>query len=109
MAPDGVLNETMVNMETLIFTQMHKNFDYENDNVVINGTVIEDNQGLVSFSGNVHLKGDNPQYLGNFNVRIEGEDTRVDINNTPEAKIDDTVAAMKALAAKLREEPASAE
>lgn len=99
----------MVNMETLIFTQMHKNFDYENDNVVINGTVIEDNQGLVSFSGNVHLKGDNPQYLGNFNVRIEGEDTRVDINNTPEAKIDDTVAAMKALAAKLREEPASAE
>lgn len=109
MALDGVLNETMVNMETLIFTQMHKNFDYENDNVVINGTVIEDNQGLVSFSGNVHLKGDNPQYLGNFNVRIEGEDTRVDINNTPEAKIDDTVAAMKALAAKLREEPASAE
>ena len=109
MAPVGELNETMVNMETLIFTQMHKNFDYENDNVVINGTVIEDNQGLVSFSGNVHLKGDNPQYLGNFNVRIEGEDTRVDINNTPKAKIDDTVAAMKALAAKLREEPASAE
>lgn len=109
MALVGVLNETMVNMETLIFTQMHKNFDYENDNVVINGTVIEDNQGLVSFSGSVHLKGDDPQYLGNFNVRIEGEDTRVDINNTPEAKIDDTVAAMKALAAKLREEPASAE
>lgn len=96
-------------MENLTFTQTQKNYDYENAVVTISGTVVEDSKGLLNFSGSVHLKGDNPQYLGNFNVRIEDEDTRVDINNTPEASIDVAVAAMKALAAKLREEPVSEE
>lgn len=91
-------------MENLVFIQTQRNFDYETDSVIVSGTATEDSRGLINFSGSVNLKGENSTYIGNFTVRIENEETRIDLINIAESYLTEAVTTMRALTLKLKEE-----
>lgn len=71
-------------METLEFTTTHKSFDYQNDAVIIQGSVSIGPSENFSFTGSIYekLEEDDRRYIGNYTFRKDGYRGIISLDNT---------------------------
>ena len=91
-------------MDTLIFTSSNKNFIYETDQFIINGSVFIDADIMQSFTGDVRTNDKNSDYIANIRVGKEGDRDTFDVSGVNPENIDAVVALLKTLYTKLEEE-----